>query len=111
MQQNFKYVSYYKNKTNIPFYSRRITFPCLTTIVVGRHGNKTMIRVSSFLFDGHDDEVSRQKLSGCVIIGLPSPKDICFEKMREIFFLNKKLSVQEEKKFISILTLEKKGII
>ena len=80
-------------------------------MVVGRHGNITMIRVSSFLFDGYDDETSTQNLSDYVITGVPPLKAICFETMREIFFLSKKLSVQEEKKFMSILTLEKKGMI
>ena len=100
-----------RNKNIISLYSRRIIFTYLTTIVVGRHGNITMILISSFLFDGHDTETSRQNLSDSVIIGFPPSKTICFEKMREIFFLSNKLSVKEEKKFIYILTLEKKGII
>ena len=101
--QHFKYVAYYKNKNIISLYSRRIIFPYLTTIVVGRHGNITILRISSFLFDDHDDETSGQSLSDCVLESLRKP--FSFDKMREIFFFYETLSEQEENKFISILTL------
>ena len=56
-----------RNKNIISLYSRRIILPYLTTIVVGRHGNITILRISSFLFDDHDDETSGQSLSDCVM--------------------------------------------
>ena len=83
-------ISYYKKQNNVHLYSLRNTFPYLTTIVFERHGNITMIRVSSFLFDGYDDKTSRQNLSDYVITGHPPSKAICLEQMREILSLNNK---------------------
>ena len=79
-----------RNKNNVHLYSLRNTFPYLTTIVFERHGNITMIRVSSFLFDGYDDKTSRQNSSDYVITGHPPSKAICLEQMREILSLNNK---------------------
>ena len=62
--QYFKYVAYYKNKNIISLYSRRTILPYLFTIVVGRHGNITILRISSILFD---DKNSGQSLSDCVM--------------------------------------------